>query len=87
MMHILDCILKKKQPEDKMLYLDPFDLFDWYKAEYPLRSDEVYEDSDHKYIKMLLKLRREGIELAVSTFLVMLIELINLLVEFVVPPD
>lgn len=68
MMHILDCILKKKQPEDKMLYLDPFDLFDWYKAEYPLRSDEVYEDSDHKYIKMLLKLRREGIELADGTF-------------------
>ena len=52
-----------------------------------MRSDEVYEDSDHKYIKMLLKLRREAIVLAVSTFLVMLIELINLLVEFVVPPD
>lgn len=71
-MHTMDCITKKKEVKEAMVNINPEGLASSYNNKYPLMEpgveiEKIPPSSIHKFIKMALMLKNNGIELEVAS--------------------
>jgi hypothetical protein len=66
-MHAVDCLLKDKEMEDAVIQMDPMLMVYEYNKKYPKMSGSN-ASSVHKFIKMALGLRQNGIKLTVGSY-------------------